>query len=167
MTRLEIFVPCGVDEHGKPRSPQTKGSMMQIEDPRTGRRFMRHGGNKAHAKRIKQWTRRIKTTVRQWYTGPLLTCPVSIHCDFVFPRPKNHFRTGKYKHVLRDDAPLYVAKKKGPDNDKLSRLAWDALTDIVYDDDGRIAVDSATAKYQTGGVEWLHEPGVRIVLEEL
>jgi Holliday junction resolvase RusA-like endonuclease len=43
---------------------------------------------------------------------------------FQFARPKNHFRTGKNSHLMKDDAPELHTKK--PDVDNLAKLVMDA-----------------------------------------
>jgi len=53
-----------------------------------------------------------------------------------FMRPKKHYRTGKHAGELRSDAPPYY--KKNPDQDKLDRAVFDALTGFVYRDDCQV-----------------------------
>lgn len=53
---------------------------------------------------------------------------VGVSCLFLFPRPKSHFRTGKHSHLLRPDAPHFVAEKTKGDYDKLLRATWDGLS---------------------------------------
>ena len=45
---------------------------------------------------------------------------------FYMPRPKSHFRTGKYKNILKDNAPRYYQYKK-PDIDNLIKFVADAI----------------------------------------
>jgi Holliday junction resolvase RusA-like endonuclease len=68
--------------------------------------------------------------------GPLLG-PVHVDVSFVFPRPKAHYRTGRYSDQLREDAPFWHSAK--PDLDKLQRAIGDALNGIVIRDDSQIA----------------------------
>lgn len=65
--------------------------------------------------------------------APLLG-PVQVLVQFVMPRPKAHFRTGRNADQLRDGAPKYPAGK--PDVDKLARNLLDSLTaaQVVRDD---------------------------------
>ena len=44
---------------------------------------------------------------------------------FYMPRPKSHFRTGKYSHLLKDDSPINHIKT--PDADNMAKLVMDAL----------------------------------------
>jgi crossover junction endodeoxyribonuclease RusA len=71
--------------------------------------------------------------------------PVSTQVTFIFPRPKSHYRTGRYQFDLRSDAPEYHSSK--PDTDKLLRAIGDALTGIVVRDDSQIAHLSAYKVY--------------------
>lgn len=65
-----------------------------------------------------------------------LSGPVSLWVSFYFPRPQSHYRRVKGLPVLRDDAPLYCAKK--PDVDKLLRAIGDALTGKCFGDDAQV-----------------------------
>jgi crossover junction endodeoxyribonuclease RusA len=67
----------------------------------------------------------------------LLAGPVELTVEFVFPRPKSHFGTGRNAGVLKDTAPEYVTK--APDLDKLTRAIGDALTGVVFRDDAQVA----------------------------
>lgn len=91
---------------------------------------------------------------------------VTAHCTFTLPRPKGHFRTGKFAHLLRDNAPALHSRK--PDLDKLLRSTGDALTSAgVYTDDSRLAQVFAVKCYATTrGLPpgALDRPGARIVL---
>lgn len=64
----------------------------------------------------------------------LLTGPVSVRLRFVMQRPKSHFRANG---SLRADAPSWHTGNR--DLDKLERTALDALTGVLYRDDGQVA----------------------------
>lgn len=79
--------------------------------------------------------------------------PVKLTIRFGFPRPKSHYRTGRYSHLLRDDAPEW--KDTAPDLDKLERAVLDALSGICYRDDRQVAkTDSAKFFAEKSGV-WI------------
>lgn len=61
---------------------------------------------------------------------------VRVDLTFCMPRPKAHFRSGRYANELREDAPDRHTKK--PDRGKLARGVEDALTGIVYVDDSQV-----------------------------
>jgi len=91
---------------------------------------------------------------------------VVAHMVFTLPRPQNHYRTGKFAHLLKDDAPRLHGVK--PDLDKLLRSTGDALTAAgVYRDDCRLAqvfavkVYPSSTGYPPGALD---RPGARLVL---
>lgn len=62
---------------------------------------------------------------------------VSVGITFFLARPKAHYRTGKFAHLLKPTAPLYPEGK--PDIDKLVRSTLDALTQSgAYHDDAKV-----------------------------
>lgn len=90
---------------------------------------------------------------------------VAAHIVFTLPRPRHHYRTGKFAHLLRDGAPHLHGTK--PDLDKLLRSVGDALTAAgVYVDDSRLVQVYAVKTYpvSVGNPGALDRPGARIVL---
>jgi Holliday junction resolvase RusA-like endonuclease len=74
------------------------------------------------------------------------TGPCRLTVTFHFPRPKHHYRTGKFATVLRAVAPARM--QTGPDLDKLVRAIGDALTDAcAILDDRQIDVIYAGKKW--------------------
>jgi Holliday junction resolvase RusA-like endonuclease len=68
---------------------------------------------------------------------PVLTGPLMVQLWFYFPRPKNHFRTGKNAAQLKDSAPKYHTNK--PDLDNLAKAVLDELTRIgAWKDDAAV-----------------------------
>ena len=55
---------------------------------------------------------------------------------FYMPRPKSHFRTGKYSHLLKDGSPINHIKT--PDSDNLAKLVMDSLDKKFYKNDSQI-----------------------------
>jgi len=68
---------------------------------------------------------------------------------FSLARPKSHYRTGKYAHLLRDDAPARPISK--PDSSKLLRSTEDALTDAGVWLDDCLVVETAVSLVYAGG----------------
>ena len=62
--------------------------------------------------------------------------PLAVALVFYFGRPKAHYRTGKNKHLLRDDAPHWHTRT--PDADNLAKLVCDSLNGIFWRDDSCI-----------------------------
>jgi len=82
--------------------------------------------------------------------------PVKVHITFFFPRPKGHYRTGKFAHELKPSAPVFVATK--PDVDKTVRSTLDALgTAGVYRDDSLVVSLAASKVYDSN-------PGAQIAI---
>ena len=53
---------------------------------------------------------------------------ISIKLVFYMPRPKSHFRTGKYKHLLREDCKDIVYHSFTPDLDNLIKFILDCIS---------------------------------------
>ena len=74
------------------------------------------------------------------------------------PRPKNHYRTGKYSELLKDDAPYFCMTKTG-DIDKLLRSTLDGLSvssggSVIMDDSLVVSVKALkryAARYELAG----------------
>lgn len=95
----------------------------------------------------------------EWET---ITGPVEVHQVFWLPRPRAHYRTGKFSHLLREDAPARPGVK--PDLDKLTRAIGDSLTTArVYKDDS-LVVQSAQAKHYAERPE---QCGVHVTVKPL
>ncbi len=86
--------------------------------------------------RLKEWRYTVADAARQAYDGPLLTGPLFMAVQFILPRPKGHFGTGRNAGKLRKSAPVYPTKK--PDGLKLCRAIEDALSGVVFRDDAQI-----------------------------
>lgn len=78
------------------------------------------------------------------------------------PRPKSHFHAGKKRGgELREDAPIYCAKK--PDVDNYAKAIMDALTDsgVIWMDDAQVVDINCRKLYTT------RETGAAITVKEL
>lgn len=113
---------------------------------------------------VRQAAIRAMTTAPTW---DVTTREVIMHVRFTLPRPASHYRTGRFSHLLRDNAPTHVSTK--PDLDKLLRSTCDALTSAgVYADDSRVVAIHASKAYPTTDPRahmGLDRPGAHIVLE--
>ena len=60
---------------------------------------------------------------------------IQVDMTFYMPRPKKHYRTGKYSDLLRDDTPKTWHTNK-PDRDNLEKAVLDCMTkgEILKDD---------------------------------
>ena len=75
----------------------------------------------------------------------LLTGAISLTLTFLMPRPKNHYRTGKYQNKLKKNSPVYHLKK--PDIDNLIKFVLDCGNSILWKDDSQIFQIEALKKY--------------------
>ena len=69
---------------------------------------------------------------------------VRIFMMFFLPRPKHHYRTGKYKHLLKDRCKDIIYHSVKPDLDNMIKSCVDALFSKSDRDDA--CVHSITAK---------------------
>ena len=122
-----------------PGTPQQQGSKNR------GRNGTMYDANR----NLPAWRDTAITTLRraavhQWGTPVPIDFGVIVTARFVFPRPKSHYRTGRYAGQLRPDAPTY--KTSAPDLDKLQRALGDALTQAGILRDDALIVRWDTAK---------------------
>jgi Holliday junction resolvase RusA-like endonuclease len=71
--------------------------------------------------------------------------PISMTLEFYVQRPKSHYRTGKYSHILKDNAPTWHTSRADIDN--LVKLVLDALNGVFYKDDSQICHLETIKKY--------------------
>lgn len=101
----------------------------------------RHANSKT-----KPWMSRVAEQAQSiWGSKPLLEGAVWVEILSLEPRPKSHYRTGRFSHLLRPDAPAFPHRTSTGDSDKLRRAVQDALTGVVYRDD-KLVVDGADRK---------------------
>ena len=62
--------------------------------------------------------------------------PIKCILNFYCKRPKNHFKTGKNSHLLKENSPKYNTNNKDLDN--MVKFVLDALNDRLYIDDSLI-----------------------------
>ena len=90
----------------------------------------------------------------------IFTGPMSVEFTFVFPRPRSHFRTGKFSNVLRADAPFYCVNSKDVDN--MEKFYSDSFNCIAWVDDRQIVRSSAHKRW----CEFGEQPHVLITAYE-
>ena len=79
---------------------------------------------------------------------------------FTIPYPKKFYRTGKYKHLLKDNIPEYVSVR--PDIDNYCKL----LLDILQGKDRYFVDDSQVVKLQAEKV-YGSKGKTEVVIEEI
>ena len=80
---------------------------------------------------------------------------------FYMPRPKIHYRTGKFSHLLKDNHPTYHVFT--PDLDNLVKMVADTLNGLFYKDDSQIAQLKAEKIYCDNG----DKPRTEIHIEQI
>lgn len=114
-----------------PGECKPQGSMTPIRTP-SGRTFMKPAGGNAFT----MWRNAVIDRASQCWPAAAAPWngPVTVTVIFGFDRPKNHCRTGRNAHILRDAAPLFPVT--GNDCDKLCRTIGDALqiAGVIADD---------------------------------
>ena len=79
---------------------------------------------------------------------------------FYFQRPKNHFRSGKYSHLLKDAYKDVIYKSSIPDLDNCVKLIADIVQPQMICDDSQICMLQAEKMYSTN-------PRTEVVIQEI
>lgn len=87
---------------------------------------------------LKQWRNKAAFLAKAARRGArTIEGAVAVHITFDFPRPLNHYGTGRNAGILKPSAPRFMTTR--PDIDKLTRACLDSLTAAgVYVDDNRV-----------------------------
>lgn len=112
--------------------------------------------------RGKHWRSDVKKFASEAYQGPLLDVPLAVVMEFVMPRPKGHFGSGRNAQQIKPAAPRWPTSP--PDVLKLARAAEDAITGVVWSDDSR-TVSLRLIKRYVGPDD--RGPGLRVKIEEM
>lgn len=123
------------------------------------------------AKTLHPWRDSVRWAAREAMNLPAdkdfwpMTGPVRVEATFSFRRPKSHYRTGRYAHLLRENAPLFPITRAQGDGDKITRAVLDALDAAgVFVDDSQVA-DGRWRKVWCGeDRDSIDVPGVRIAV---
>lgn len=124
--------------------PAPQGSKKAWVNKTTGRaQMVEQSGDK-----IQLWRQDVKAAALDWlgtdpwaadWEGPLPGA-LDVAVTFRYPRPKSHYRTGRYSHLLRDNAPWFPITRAAGDADKCARSTLDALVLAgMFADDAQVA----------------------------
>ena len=91
-----------------------------------------------------------------------LTGDIMVKLLFVMPRPKHHFRTGKFKHLLKSKFENIYWHRTKPDADNLVKL----VLDVIQGKDRFIVDDSQVCRLQAEKV-YGKTPRTEIIIEEI
>ena len=117
-----------------------------IPKPLKRHRHTRHGRTYDPSKKDKQ---DLLYQVMRFAPKQPLTAPLRIIIVFYMPRPKSHWRTGKFKHLLKPNIP--IQHKTTPDLDNLVKMVCDSLNGVFYKDDSQISQLKAEKLYTDVG----------------
>lgn len=103
-----------------------------------------------------EWRDTVKRGLNR-HAGKNIDGAFAVKLSFFLPRPRSHFRSGKFSHLLKESAPEYHTK--APDCDNLAKLVLDVMTKIAYfKDDSQVALLYVTKAYASD----LDDEGVKI-----
>ncbi|MFB7185226.1 RusA family crossover junction endodeoxyribonuclease [Streptomyces sp. NPDC056230] len=112
--------------------------------PQGSKRHVGRGVMVESSKKVKPWRTAVAKAAEEVNFGDLAYVCVTVR--FRLQRPKSHYRTGRYAHLLKAGAPPYPGKY--PDLDKLARSTLDALRmGGAYRDDAQVVILNAVKVY--------------------
>ena len=114
----------------------------------------RYGSLIESSKKVQPWRQDIRHAALDAYKKDPIDCAVSVSIEFIFPRPKGHFGTGRNKDKLKPSAPQFLTSHASGDIDKLCRSTLDGLSvtsgGTVLKDDSLVISLSAHKRYSKG-----------------
>lgn len=137
--------------------PMVKGNKQAQVLMRGGQPVYKNGrpitymyeSNSAERKRNAEGIAAVALAARTEAGGSLVRdAAVAVTLRFYTARPKNHYGTGRNADLLKDSAPLRPARR--PDVDKWTRHTLDALTGVLYGDDGQVVQLLVEKRYAEG-----------------
>jgi len=131
--------------------PQPKGSQKPVTRPGVPYTVL-VSDNQAGV----TWAKALSRLMQETAPESLITGPVAMRVTMYLPRPTYHYRTGRFSHVLREDAPTLAPAK--PDGEKVERNIFDSGTGVWYVDDKQIVAGVWRKMYDDGN-------GARTVIE--
>ncbi len=135
--------------YGIPAPQGSKRAMPQSKIGANGKRYFTGKVNLIESSaKVKPWRAAVHEEARKHFPAPIPGA-VAVDLWFYLPRPKEHYRTGRFAHLLKPSAPAFPAVK--PDGDKLIRSTLDALTTAgAYRDDAAVVDYTAKKRYADG-----------------
>lgn len=127
---------------------EPQGSKRNFTHPHTGKTVMVDASPKT-----RRWRNSVVKAIKEQTGGKrLFDGAVCVDITYALPRPKKHYRTGRYSHLLKGWAPIHHTEK--PDKDKLDRAIYDALTESGIIKDDKVIVGGSSWKRWS----WDREP---------
>lgn len=108
---------------------------------KTGQFFDAHKGKAAQVAMIRLFAQQAAAD-QGW---EITDGPVWMSIQFVFPRPKSHFGTGRNADKIKPSAPQWPTSRANGDRTNLLKSVEDALKGIAWHDDSQV-VDGQVRK---------------------
>lgn len=122
-----------------------------IPAPQGSKKHVGNGIMKESSDKVMPWREAVRLAANKSYEGTPIEKPVSVTAHFLFPRPKSHYRTGKFAGILKPDAPQYSTSQLNGDLDKLLRSTFDGLSfscgGSVLKDDSLVVLVETSKRY--------------------
>ena len=75
---------------------------------------------------------------------------ISVSMVFSMPRPKSHYRGGRFSHLLKNSSPARHTSR--PDLDNIIKFYLDAMTGAFWKDDSSVCTIEASKIYSEQGL---------------
>jgi Holliday junction resolvase RusA-like endonuclease len=137
--KAHIAPACQTIRFFVPGLPRPGGSKRAFLHKTTGRVIVTED-----CKRSKDWRTAVAFKASEAIKSPFAG-PVEVRFEFLMPRPKGHFGSGRNTGILRSSAPAYPAVK--PDVTKLVRSTEDAMKGIAWNDDAQAVRQIGEKRY--------------------
>jgi len=139
-----------------------------MPQPRTRARAFKLPSGKGTARvytptSISEWKLLVYNAALQTRPPRPSVLPMDVSLEFILPRPKGHYGTGRKASEVRPSSPEYPIGNRD-DIDNLIKAVLDAITQSgLWRDDSQIVSLDATKQYQST----THSPGVMVSILEL
>lgn len=146
---IVIEAPLPEVEFTVPGPPTQQGSMTALRSKTTSAVFVKP----SNEKQLRKWRTLTAEIAQAAFRRPVIGkgIPLEVVVSFVVDRPRYHFGTGRNAGKLKAGAPWWVPS--APDIDKYLRALLDAMTGVIYHDDGQIARVTMEKIYAPEGTE--------------
>ena len=91
--------------------------VVGLPAPQGSKTLTTYGGLMESSKRVKPWRQDIIHAALEAFAGNPFNEPVQVSIEFIMPRPKSHFGTGKNAEILKNNAPFFCTSKTTGDVD--------------------------------------------------
>ena len=136
--------------------PAPKGSARAMNIGGRARLIASSSG--ANARKQAAWVAAVRRAWSQERAVSLGSNAIRIDIEFIMPRPRGHYGTGRNEDKIKPSAPDHPIAY--PDVDKLIRCTLDALSGFAFDDDSQIVHVNAKKRWSYPGAE----PGAEIAV---